>query len=782
MRVLQAYKSKRYLLRILFSVTALMVVVLFFTSLALQLNAERNAIRMQREANRKVMNQIQFNISYMTGVLNNLAVSLYMDPNIVPLLTLKSSEEMTVIRSMNSLKQAYLSSSFLHSILVYNGYDDLMYTVGELSNGKPDQAMAGEIVQLLRKKDKLPRMQLIPMNFSERGQSVDFFSIVIYQNFYTKNTSNESALVVNIKPEWLFENLQTVNNFDMPDKSSIFIMDKDGNVVLSGDRQVLHDISQIRNTLRENQIANSVTFGSFSNKLDGDDEELISYLTMKDTEWTLISVQPYDAAIGRIQEMRSTSVFVIASTLLLATILSVIIAHKLYKPVDRLISHIGIKTSDDPNVSGKAKDELSAVANLYSAMVQKLLWASNREDKQKQIVKNYYLRTLVSNSPLLNKKEFAENIEQNDLRIDINGPYRLVLIKVDGYLEFLRGKSHEERTLYYFAIGNISEEIIRDSRYCCEIADMRNDHVVMLLSPVRGSKEDLDDLLPLLKKIQGTVNDYYKLSLTMTISEPCDSYDTITDRYGAAVQYSVYKLLFGHNAIITPDMIRTNVHDLEYNFPEESEKKLVEAIRTNNPSGMEHTIMDILDQISVYHYDHIVHGILHVVDIIKTTIRDINKNRVVSLHLDLSSLSRQVLEKETMEEIGDLFRSVCRNIHEKLNSLDNEKNTALMDAIKEIVEVNYKDCNLSLQAIASILHMTPAYVGRMFKMSEYISVGEYLNEVRLRHAQAYLETKNFSIKEIMELVGFMNESTFFKLFKKSFGVTPKEYRLKKKLV
>jgi len=53
--------------------------------------------------------------------------------------------------------------------------------------------------------------------------------------------------------------------------------------------------------------------------------------------------------------------------------------------------------------------------------------------------------------------------------------------------------------------------------------------------------------------------------------------------------------------------------------------------------------------------------------------------------------------------------------------------------------------------------------------------------VRLKRAQDYLETKSFSIKEIMDLVGYVNESTFFKLFKKTFGVTPKEYRLKKAL-
>jgi len=780
-RILQAYKSRKYLLRLLLSVIVLMVAVLFCSALALQFNAERNAVRMQQEADRKVMNQIQFNISYMTGVLNNLAVSLYMDPNIMPLFAQRDPDEMQVIRSMNTLKQAYLSSSFLHSILVYNGFDDRSYAVGEMSLNKADDDKAGEIVKLLKKQTKLPRMELLPMNFSGKEQNVDFFSLVIYQNFYATNTRNESALVVNIKSEWLYENLRSVNDFSIPDQSGIYIMDKNGNVISSGNPQLLLSGMELKQAVMEHKTADSASFGSFSSTLDGKQKLLVTYLDMKDTDWKVISIQPYEVVLGHIQKMRTTSVSVIIAALLLAVILSVILAHKLYKPVERLIRQMGIKPGDDPAGEAAGRDELSAVANVYSAMVQKLHSASNEQDKQRQIIKNYYLRTLVSNSPSLSAEKFAEYIEQNNLQIGHKGPYRLVLIKVDRYTAFMRDHNHNERMLYYFAICNIGEEMMKPSRFRCEMADMRSDHVVMLISPVSGTGMQEEELLQLLGSIQDVVGRYYKLSLTMTLSEICDSYESITDRYNGAMQASMYKLLFGHNAIITPEAIERNRQQLEYSFPEELEKKLNESIRMNNLPDMENVISRILDDLSHCHYDHMIHGILHIVDIIKATVRDMNKNRVVSLHVDLSSLSRQVLEKETMEEIYTLFREVCRDIHEKLNQLESAKNTALMDAIKEIIEVNYKDGNLSLQGIASMLHMTPAYVGRMFKQSEYVSVSEYLNEIRLKHAQAYLETKNFSIREIMELVGYVNESTFFKLFKKSFGVTPKEYRLKKTL-
>jgi YesN/AraC family two-component response regulator len=255
----------------------------------------------------------------------------------------------------------------------------------------------------------------------------------------------------------------------------------------------------------------------------------------------------------------------------------------------------------------------------------------------------------------------------------------------------------------------------------------------------------------------------------------------MTERYGVALQHSVYKLVFGKKAVITPELVRDNVSHTDDSFPAELEKKLVEAIKTNHLRAMIQTVDQLIALMSSCHYDQIVHGILHLVDLIKSTLREIGKNRVAPIPLDLSALNRQVLEKETLEEIRDLLHQVCQEIHDKLRSSEQDKNAALMDAIREIVESNYQDANLCLQSIASMLKMTPAYVCRMFKQNELMSVGEYINEVRLSHAREFLETKNFSIKEIMELVGYVNESTFFKLFKKKYGVTPREYRLKRNI-
>lgn len=779
MKVLETYKSKKYLLRILLSISLIIVLILLFSSSVLHYSSESRVLQMQEEANRKVMNQISRNLSYMNEIINNLAVTLYSDIEIMPLML--NPKTMDEIRSTLRLQKTFISSSFLHSILIYNGHNGKTYSAGQLSHSTGDNPVIDQIRTLLASEEKLPRMQLIPMSFSGQPHSVDFFSFIMYESFYDTN-DNESVLVLNIEPQWIFDNLKIINDFAAPDQSSVFIIDDSGQIIISGNQDNIPDLNLLRDVITERSGGGSESFSFFSDRIDGE-KYMISSMNMGVGHWKVISVQPYHAVLGGIVDMRTTSVIVILCFFVLAIAASVYISHRLYQPVEAMLRHIRSHSDHDASLSQPEQDELSYVSNVYSTMARKLDVALSEQDRQRGVAKNYQLRKLLLDSQTFTDDELALCIRQNGLRIVPDGAYALALLKFDDYRKFAENASPREKTLYSFAISNIAEETIAVDGLSCETIDTRSDHLVLLISS-DGKRHGEALSVPLqtaLAAVQETVGQYYKLSLSIAISAPFRGHEGISMHYGLALQYSNYKLLFGRQALITPDMVASNMEQLEYIGPAELDKRLAEAIKSNDLTAMESTIEQLLGYISVYHYDHIVHGLIHVVDVIKTTIRELNRNRVATLQIDLSAMSRLVLEQETMADVSELLLHACREIHDKLKHSEQDKNEALIDAIKDTIELNYADMGFSLQSIATMLRMTPAYVGRIFRQSEMMSIGEYINEVRLNSALHYLETKSYSIKEIMELVGYSNESTFFKLFKKKFGSTPKEYRLKKNI-
>ena len=68
------------------------------------------------------------------------------------------------------------------------------------------------------------------------------------------------------------------------------------------------------------------------------------------------------------------------------------------------------------------------------------------------------------------------------------------------------------------------------------------------------------------------------------------------------------------------------------------------------------------------------------------------------------------------------------------------------------------------------------HLSRLFKQDTGTTIGVYLNELRIEHAAAMLTTTYFDIIDIALESGFENLSTFYHLFKKKKGISPKQYR------
>lgn len=95
--------------------------------------------------------------------------------------------------------------------------------------------------------------------------------------------------------------------------------------------------------------------------------------------------------------------------------------------------------------------------------------------------------------------------------------------------------------------------------------------------------------------------------------------------------------------------------------------------------------------------------------------------------------------------------------------------------IKKYIDVHYST-DLNLDSLATATYMNKYYLVHSFKESFGISPIEYLIKKRISVAKILLETTKYYIGEIAELVGFNSQSYFSQLFKKRVGITPGKYR------
>lgn len=110
----------------------------------------------------------------------------------------------------------------------------------------------------------------------------------------------------------------------------------------------------------------------------------------------------------------------------------------------------------------------------------------------------------------------------------------------------------------------------------------------------------------------------------------------------------------------------------------------------------------------------------------------------------------------------------------KLSSASNTQNDAVQKA-KKYIEEHISD-PITLSDIAEAVNLSPNYFHSLFVSVEGITPREYLHEHRLSLACILLRTTSKSHSDIAEKCGFCNQQYMSLLFKKKYGISPKEYR------
>jgi AraC family transcriptional regulator len=94
---------------------------------------------------------------------------------------------------------------------------------------------------------------------------------------------------------------------------------------------------------------------------------------------------------------------------------------------------------------------------------------------------------------------------------------------------------------------------------------------------------------------------------------------------------------------------------------------------------------------------------------------------------------------------------------------------------KDFMLSNYSQ-DISLDDISQQSCLSSTHLFRTFKQIYNCSPHQYLIQIRLDNARHMLKSTNYTLNEIVNLVGFTCPSTFIKLFKNKFQFTPGTYR------
>ena len=138
-----------------------------------------------------------------------------------------------------------------------------------------------------------------------------------------------------------------------------------------------------------------------------------------------------------------------------------------------------------------------------------------------------------------------------------------------------------------------------------------------------------------------------------------------------------------------------------------------------------------------------------------------------------ASLSNDLLIESLLYHTFYYLLTEYPNPHSK--NTDSAKND--LNLATAYLENNFSDTNCNITVLCHKLNISRSYLYSLFKKEIALSPQQFLIKLRMEKAQQLLQNSDNSIKTIAAEVGYNDEFTFSKAFKKYNGLSPKNYRL-----
>lgn len=447
-----------------------------------------------------------------------------------------------------------------------------------------------------------------------------------------------------------------------------------------------------------------------------------------------------------------------------------------YTPVQKLIRSMEQEANENRH---KGDNEFDFIQRALSKIIREKDELASEISQQGEILRSHFLQQWVKGR--IDPGSIKDIAAVYGLPLDAQDKYRIVIINIHDFDYFLKYEdmertSQENVALSKFILKNIMDECINEI-YPTLLLDS-NPYLIGFVKVADSEySQSKDRLAEAIGTAQEFIEERFKIRFLVSASGSPVPYTKVAKAYQEAEEAMELLALLGNNKLLFySDLTKYSETDSFSLMQDQS--KLLHLIQSNQWES----VRELIDSLFVKWFSQDLQSIQMVKSrmfaIIHSLISVIERFQI-AYGKDMGEQIRpgdRLFNCQTLQEMQEEIHKIIGELENYHSSRCSAGGGDLHKEVIDYIEDHYTRADLTISSMACHFNISASSLSKQFKKHSGIGPLEYLQFVRIEKAKLLLLESDKNVKDIMLQVGFQDNVSFIRVFKKHVGVTPGVYR------
>lgn len=577
------------------------------------------------------------------------------------------------------------------------------------------------------------------------------------------------AFIIYINQNKLNELVEKLTSQD----GAAFLIDNNGQYITSPRPHEDGSESSFEEALKERIVKENRDTNTFVLKWKGESYS-VSYgkMAFLVSTFTYISATPLSNITAPFNSMSKSIIVISCIGLLAALLLAWFASRRIYNPIGRLVRLIE---------NDKGSDGIDEIAFLESQWKRNISQNETLSARLKEVLprlrEGFLNQFLQGHHYYYSESEMIEKMNQLDWDI-LDKKFAFTMMQLQGTSSANGKFSENDEQLVSFAASKIVQELASSPFPHNHVIDFHDLSASMLVALDGDESEErlLQELHTLSGQIIKAINDILGMEATIVVSPIADSIVQTPDMLEQTRKALLFRDIERTNEVLSMNDIKSE-ESKAAQYPFELEREITGAIRLGQEDEAMRLIGEFLRQLQQNsRTELIVHQsmLLLLGSILNAIMR--SDTNPYTLY-EGTHLYEELLQIREPQKMLAWFRTTLVSPYIQTLSLAYDPDLKhMIDALLTRLQEEFLT-DISLEAYADELHMTPYKLSKTFKQITGTNFIDYVTRLRLNRCKELLLTTDQKINDIAETLRYQ-PSYLIRIFKKHEGMTPGQYREK----